>query len=339
MTPQDVPLPRWRFVLPALVVSVALYAGVLHPWLMNWGATQVEVAAALPGDELAPGGSAFFTRGITIAAPPSVVWPWILQIGQDRAGFYSYTWLENMTGANIHNAGRVHAEWQARAIGDHVPLARPDLLGGRLKGVSQTEIVALEPERMIANAPGRFVLRSAEGNTTRLLIRESLDSQGPAVTRWLAWDPMHFVMVQRMLRGIKERAEGRPLVPAWRMLAARLGWVLAGVGTVFSFLARRRWRPWLSLPLAAALPALYGAGDWDAASAAIVAVGITALGELAFGHRWWPAYSLLAAGVLLVLLLAPEAYVAFGVTFIVAGLLALVVVLRQGDGKGQAAES
>jgi hypothetical protein len=327
--PQGVPLPRWRLVLPILAALVAVYASVLHPWLMSWGATPAEVGAALPGDELAPRGSAFFTRGITIDAPPSAVWPWILQIGQDRGGFYSYTWLENLTGANIHNAGVIHPEWQARAIGDHVPMARPDLLGGRLEGVSHTKIVALEPERMIADTPGRFVLRPGGTRATRLLVRESIDSQGPAVTRWLAWDSMHFVMVQRMLRGIKERAEGRPLVPAGMILAARLGWVLAGAGVLVSFLARRRWWPWLSLPVAAALPALSGTGDGDAALAALLAVGITVIGALAFGRRWWAGYTLLAAIVLLVFLVAPEAYVAFGVAFDSAALVALAaLVLR-----------
>lgn len=304
---------RWRFVLPILAVLWGLYLGVLHPWLMNWGATPEEVAMRLPGDELAPG--AYFTRGITIKAPPSDVWQWIVQMGQDRAGFYSNTWLENLSGANIHNADVVHSEWQERAIGDRVPLARPDLLGGLLAGVSHTDIVALEPQRMIANTPGRFVLQPVDQHTTRLLVRESLRSQGPLVTRWVAWDPMHFVMVQRMLRGIKERAEGHALVPWQMMLAARVGWALAGVSLLAAYLSRRRRWLWLTLPVVTTAAPLSATGDWDAALAAFLAVGITLVGALAFGRRWWEPYSLLAAGVLLILLLAPEPYVAFGLTF------------------------
>lgn len=319
--------PRWGVVLLILAVLGGAYLSVLHPWLMSWGATPAEVAASLPGDELAHGAASFFTRGITIEAPPSAVWPWILQIGQDRAGFYSYTWLENLTGASIHNAGVIHEEWHARAIGDRVPLARPDLLGGRLKEVSHTNIVALVPERMIADIPGRFVLRPIGEHGTRLLFRESIDSQGPVVTRWLVWDPMHFVMVQRMLRGIKERAEGRLLVPVWMMWAARLGWGMAGVGLLGCFLARRRWWPWLSLPVAAALAPLSATGDWDAALAGLLAIGITVIGALAFGRPWWAAYTLLAAGVLLALLLAPDAYVAFGGAFDGVVLVALGAAL------------
>ena len=236
-----------------------LYLGVLHPWLMNWGATPEEVSMPLPGDELAPG--SYFTRGITIKAPPSDVWRWIAQMGQDRAGFYSNTWLENLTGSNIHNADVIHAEWQERAVGDRVPLARPDLLGGLLAGVSHTDIVALEPQRIIANIPGRFVLQPVDEHTTRLLVRESIHSQGPVVTRLVAWDPMHFVMVQRMLRGIKERSEGRPLVPSWMMLVARVGWALAGVSVLAAFLARWRWWLWATLPVVLVVGPLSATGD------------------------------------------------------------------------------
>jgi hypothetical protein len=309
---------RWRLVLATLALLWVAYLVVLHPWLMSWGATPEEGGMALPGDDPALGPSSHFTRAITIEAPPSSVWPWIVQIGQDRAGFYSYTWLENLTGADIHNADTVRPEWQALTLGDRVPLARPDLLGGSLSSVSHTDIVALEHERMIANIPGRFVLLPVGGRATRLLFRESLRSQGPALSRWLAWDPMHFVMVQRMLRGIKERAEGRPLVAAPLMLAARLGWALAGVSLLIAFLRNRRWWLWLCVPVAAVLAPLSGTGDWEAALAGFLATGITLAGALAFGWRWWAFYLLLVAGVLLMLLLAPDAYAAFGLSFVLA---------------------
>src|SRR3954471_19521563 len=83
--------------LPALLVFAALWALyllVLHPWLMNWGATPEERVMALPGDAAPP--SAYFTRAITIDAPPAAVWPWLQAIGQDRAGFLSNDWLENL---------------------------------------------------------------------------------------------------------------------------------------------------------------------------------------------------------------------------------------------------
>ena len=312
-------LVRLRSVVMILAAVWGVYFGGLHPWLMNWGATPAEQQMALPGDQLLPDVSSRFTRAITIHAPASDVWRWLVQIGQDRAGFYSNTWLENLTGANIHNADAVHRDWQQRTIGDRVLLARPDLFGGFFAQMAQTRIVALEPEQLIADIPGRFVLQPIDGQTTRLLLRESVPSTFAGRTiNALVWDPMHFVMEQRMLRGIKERAEGQSLVSAGVMLVARTGWVLAGASVLALFLARRRWRPWVLLPIAIVIPVLRSTGDGDATVASFLAIGITVLGALQFGRRWGPPYLLLAAVVALMLLLAPDAYTAFGITFDVA---------------------
>jgi hypothetical protein len=297
-----------------------VYFASLHPWLMNWGATPAERGMALPGDELLPDPSRRFTRAITIQAPATEVWRWVVQIGQDRAGFYSNTWLENLTGANIHNASQIRPEWQTRSIGDRVPLARADLFGGAMAATARTQIVALQPERMIANIPGRFVLQPL-GGATRVLLREAVPSTwfGRLLTA-LAWDPVHFVMQQRMLRGIKERAEHRPLIPPAMSAIARAGWILGGIGLVALFLTSRRYRLWILLPLATALPIIRTTGDFDAALAAFLAVGITVVGGLAFGIRRWPLYLLLASSVAFVLLLSPDAYTSFGLTFLAAGI-------------------
>jgi hypothetical protein len=318
----------WHVVLVPLIVAWGVYLGVLHPWLVNWGATSDEVRMSLPGDELAKG--PYFTRAISIDAPPSVVWRWIVQMGQDRAGFYSNTWLENLTGSDIHNADTIHPEWQHRALGDRVPLARAGLadLGGRLAQIGHVQIVILERDRVIANIPGRFVLEPAGDFGTRLMFREPVDSQGPAVTRWLVWDPMHFVMVQRMLRGIKERAEGRPLVPTDVMVAAQVGWVFAGFCLIGLFVSRRRWWCWLAIPLVLVLAPLLASGDWNAALVGFLAVGITLIGSLAFGRRWWPPFLVIATGVLLVLLLSPDAFSAFGLLFAAVALYRAISTFR-----------
>src|SRR5439155_17645135 len=99
---------------------------------------------------------AYFSRAISINAPPSAVWPWLLAIGQDRGGFYSNTWLENLTGADIHNADALRPEWRKRGLGDKVPMGSP--IQQRLAGpATLTTIRLLEPERAIADTPGRFV--------------------------------------------------------------------------------------------------------------------------------------------------------------------------------------
>jgi hypothetical protein len=128
-----------------------------------------------------------------------------------------------------------------------VPLARPDLLFG-LGAAGHTAIVVLEPEHVIGIIVGRLVLQPVGDDSTRLLFRESARTQGPgaqgaAVARVLVWDPAHFVMVHRVLEGIKERAEARPLVPVGVQVVARLGWLLAAAGLLAMFAAHRRWWP------------------------------------------------------------------------------------------------
>ena len=96
---------------------------VLHvftPWQQRWGATDGEVVGPLPGDDLVAEPAVQTTRAISIAAPAAAVWPWIVQLGADRGGFYSYDWLENLFGLGIHSADRIVEDWQTRRVGDLV---------------------------------------------------------------------------------------------------------------------------------------------------------------------------------------------------------------------------
>ena len=133
----------------------------------------------------------------------------------------------------------------------------------------------------------------------------------------MSWDPLHFVMVQRMMRGIKERAEGAPLVPVALQVVAHAGWVLAGIVLLGLYLVRRAWRPWLLLPVFFVVPSFYSTRDPKAALAGFLAFGIVLVGFLAFGRRWWSPLALIAAAVFLMLLLVPDAYAAFGLLFLV----------------------
>jgi hypothetical protein len=309
--PRRVALLRYALA-PLLVLAVwTLFVAVLHPWLMDWGATPDEQSMVLAGDTAPP--ATYFTRAITIDAPPAAVWPWLLAIGQDRAGFLSNDYLENLTGADIHNIDALRPEWSQRALGDRVPMASPLLrrLGG---DATLTTIHLVEPERAIADTPGRFVLLPDGPSSTRLLLRESLYT--PERAAWALWDPMHFVMERRMLEGIKERAEGRPLVPPVLQLAAEIGWVLAAIGLLAAFLSRPAWRAWAALPVALMLPSLWLTGDLNSFLAGTLAIGITVLGFLAFGWRWIGPYAMIATGVALVLLLAPDSHTAFGLSFL-----------------------
>src|ERR1700693_4460803 len=103
--------------------SIAAWALIGRTRLLRWGATDEEIAAAHPGDDLIGDANVTATRAITIRRSPDVVWPWIAQLGQGRGGFYSYDFLENLVGCDIHSANSVVARWQQVQVGDDVRLA------------------------------------------------------------------------------------------------------------------------------------------------------------------------------------------------------------------------
>jgi hypothetical protein len=185
--------------LAALGTSVAIvYVFGIRPWLLRWGATHEELHQPLPGDALVPEPWIQSTRAITIHAPVEAVWPWLAQIGQDRGGFYSYEWLENLAGCEMHNADRIHPEWQQRAVGEIV----------RLHPQTGLRVALFEPNRVLAlEGWGAFVLEPVDAHTTRLITR-SRAPRGPlSVVLALVGEIPHFVMERGMLLGIKRRAE------------------------------------------------------------------------------------------------------------------------------------
>ena len=181
--------------------AAGLYALVIRPWHLRWGATESEAAESLPGDELMPDARSVCTHAITIEARPEDVWPWIVQIGQDRGGFYSYTFLENLVGCRMKNADRILPEFQERKVGDLVrfhPNAPP------------IPITVLEPERVMAIGPfWTFFLRPIGGTRTRLIVRGRGNFRGVvgAICSYGFLEPAHFIMERRMLLRIKELAE------------------------------------------------------------------------------------------------------------------------------------
>jgi hypothetical protein len=215
---------RWigRTALTAAAAAAA-YRWIVRPRHERWGASDEEIGAPLPGDDLIAEPAAQVTRAIAIAAPPEQVWPWVVQLGADRGGFYSYDRLENLFGLGIHSADVIVEDWQDRAVGD--------LMAAHANGSFGWYVMAIEPSRAMvvkmadveAGRPTRrdeppfmeftwsFVLRPQGDGSTRLLVRERI-AFGKASVRMVSAPVglVSFMMTQKMMRGIKERAEQHP---------------------------------------------------------------------------------------------------------------------------------
>jgi hypothetical protein len=181
------------------------YARFLREPILRWGATDDEATDALPGDELLaePDGAA--TRAIEIDAPASAVWPWIAQMGPSpRGGAYTYDWIENLLGLDMHSADEVLPEFQHPAIGDAIGY-----------GANRMVVRLVEPQRALAwlsedgNWLWAFTLVERDGRT-RLISRNRFRLPSlVARAGMLLMEPASLVMERKMLLGIKERAERR----------------------------------------------------------------------------------------------------------------------------------
>ncbi|HET7017182.1 MAG TPA: hypothetical protein VFI65_24880 [Streptosporangiaceae bacterium] len=186
-------------------VEVATYP-LWRQWCRQWGATAAEASQALPGDDLLADPQTVTTRAITIHAPARLIWPWLVQLGPGRGGAYTYDWIENLLGLDMHSADRILPQYQDLKVGDAQHLGRN---GPVLR------VAVLEPE-------GALVLRSDDGNwiwafalhphgdDTRLISRNRIaggaSPMARAATTYLM-EPGSLIMERKMLIGIKQRAE------------------------------------------------------------------------------------------------------------------------------------
>jgi hypothetical protein len=138
---------RLSRALMFLAAGGTLYSRVVRGPVLSWGATPEEAAARLPGDELLEDADGVSTRAISIGAPASAVWPWLVQMGPTpRGGAYTYDWIENLLGLGIHSTDQVLPAFQHPEVGDTIAYG-----GNRMR------IERIEPERVLA-------WRSEDGN-------------------------------------------------------------------------------------------------------------------------------------------------------------------------------
>ena len=191
----------------------------LSRWYGTWGTDAPDRRRTLPGDELTPDATSMTTRTVEIDAPVSTVWSWLVQIGQERSGFYSYRLLENLALADMPRVERIVPEWQQRERGDVVWLSSAEHWGGNGKQI----IAAIEPEKHYimtgeadwqriqegghAKGTWGFILESLPNDRTRLIARSRYASPPPG------FELAHFIMERKMLLRIKELSEGKPATP------------------------------------------------------------------------------------------------------------------------------
>lgn len=210
-------------------IALGLAAGAAAAWALSradrlrvWGATEWEQTAPMPGDEIVGEGPLYrSTRAVEVEAPPEAVWPWLVQLGQGRGGLYSYDWLENLVGLDIHSADEIVPELQHLAVGDEVrltpPGTEPDLVF-RVARIEPPSVLVLGPRTSQEEAFGAglpypswtFAVNPHPGGRSRLVVRFQLQAPETRPNRVLyghLLGPVHFLMERRMLLGIKERAE------------------------------------------------------------------------------------------------------------------------------------
>lgn len=303
-----------RLLVTSVVVGVlAVFVTVLYQRpVAEWGSTAAERRAPVAGDALVADPDTRWTRAITIDAPPRRVWPWLVQLGVDKGGFYTYDWGEQLAGDPVHNATTINPEWQRLAVGDPVkpfPTGEPWVV---------RELVA--PSRLVLAGDGgawsfAFELRP-RGDGTRLVTRMTARKTSPLS---YALDVADLVVLPRLLVGVKQRAEGTlpgmpgtrrgepfpmarlPVQPATAVVWVGVLSLVAAFGGLAGFGAwgRRRRHPGITVATAFVLgsayalttdtpPVTFFTHTWGLALPAGVALGVLLRMWVLPGRAWTP---------------------------------------------------
>jgi hypothetical protein len=191
------------------IIAWVVYTMAILPKIDRWGATEAEISTTLPGDEFVAQPLSIYNRAINIQAAPEKIYPWLVQMGADKAALYSYTFIENMINCPQTNADRIHPEWQGLKPGDPVKMC-PAEFGPppfTTAAVVRNQAVVMGHQ----NTDGtwsdtwQFIIVPQTDGTSRLILRTRTTMVGGL------WDAIHpgvFIMEYGMLNGIKTRAEG-----------------------------------------------------------------------------------------------------------------------------------
>lgn len=200
------------------------YARWIRPWHLRWGVPPEEGNVSLPGDGLVTQPKVQATHAIVINASPGKVWPWLVQMGQGRAGFYSYSWIETLIGGSARNADEVMPQWQRLSVGDPVWL-HPQTAPMEVRILERNQALVFYTganafadfgDRLAGHKDPQFssswafVLHPLETGATRLVVRNR-SSYGSGIQNELAvrciLEPLHFLMERKLLKTLKSLVE------------------------------------------------------------------------------------------------------------------------------------
>ena len=194
-------------ILLGVLLVVILLAVLLTPWMDRWGTQVDERTVVLPGDDLINDPARVANRAVTINAPIEKIYPWILQIGADKSGMYSYTWLEQTLGCKMAKDETLHPEWHNLAEGDEMKMcagdfAPPPYIVARVLPNETVVFGHKEGEKWVET--WQFILQPQTDGSTRLIARTSTNMTGGF---WEVIRPISFMMERKMLLTIKEISE------------------------------------------------------------------------------------------------------------------------------------
>ncbi len=202
-------LKKIGIALATMVAAMStVYLFIIRPWHVRWGATDEEVHQPMPGDDEVPHSLMTGTRAVTIRARPEEIWPWLVQIGTGRAGWYSFDWIENQMGLNVKSAKEILPELQHLAVGDSIPLGPG--IGIPVKTIEPSHFLLLVGhDPAFGDISWVFALDPLDETHTRLVSRSRV--RWPLNRGGIFWlivtDPGSFIMMRQMLLGIKQRVE------------------------------------------------------------------------------------------------------------------------------------
>jgi hypothetical protein len=192
------------FLIISAAAGTVLYLKALRPWQLRWGATDQELARAMPGDEDVPMPSFNATRGVTVNAPPETIYPWIVQIGMTRAGWYSYDRLDNL---GRPSSRHLLPEYQQIYVSQLIPMSPDGKYGIYVKEFRENEWILWNDKE--GDTTWLWSLSPVGENRTRLVthLRIKFRWNLPAAFFNLLIEFGDFFMMRKCLLGIKERAE------------------------------------------------------------------------------------------------------------------------------------